>query len=185
MLQQRARFFEKFVHSPRMIGSVTPSSVFLVRAMLAPIPWHSIQTIVELGAGTGVMTRGIRRQLAPSGTALLFEQDAEMCSLLRQSYPEWIVEPTAERLAEALTSYGIQQVDCIVSGLPFANFTQYTRQEILANVLQALKPGGLFIAFQYSLQMKKQFCAHFDPISITFVPLNVPPAFVYVCRQRG
>lgn len=185
MIQQRVRFFGKFVQSPLVIGSVTPSSAHLVRALLAPIPWPSIQTIVELGAGTGVISQAIRRHLAPDATALLFEQDSAMRHRLQQCYPKWIVESSAEQLSQVVISRGIKQADCIVSGLPFAAFTQHTRQQILAEVLHTLKPGGLFIAFQYSLQMKQQFCTHFDRVTIQFVPFNVPPAFVYTCQQRA
>jgi len=50
-------------------------------------------------------------------------------------------------------------------------------------VYHSLKPGGLFIAFQYSQQMKKLLGEHFSIEKIEFVPLNIPPAFVYVCRK--
>jgi len=78
----------------------------------------------------------------------------------------------------------IEQLDCIFSGLPFFNFESELRKTLVAQIVQALKPGGLFIAFQYSLQMKKILSEHFIIETIPFVPLNIPPAFVYVCRKK-
>jgi phospholipid N-methyltransferase len=78
---------------------------------------------------------------------------------------------------------GLYQVDCILSGLPFTNFSQSLRDRILDGVLEALKPGGLFIAFQYSPHMKNQLSRRFAKVELSFVPLNIPPAFVYYCHK--
>ena len=78
----------------------------------------------------------------------------------------------------------IEQIDCILSGLPFFNFSQLIRDKLIEQIIMSLKPGGLFIAFQYSQQMKKQLSQHFDIEEILFVPMNVPPAFVYICRKK-
>lgn len=42
---------------------------------------------------------------------------------------------------------GIHEVDCILSGLPFANFPQTLRDDILEGVVDTLKPGGVFVGF--------------------------------------
>jgi phospholipid N-methyltransferase len=78
----------------------------------------------------------------------------------------------------------IEQLDCIINGLPFSNFPQAMRDKLIGQIVISLKNDGLFIAFQYSLQMKKQLSKHFEIEKITFVPMNVPPAFVYVCRKK-
>jgi len=77
------------------------------------------------------------------------------------------------------------QVDVIISGLPFAVLPQSLRDEILTGVYRALKPNGIFVTFQYSLQMKKQLVKLFDSVDLSFVPLNIPPAFVYRCQKNG
>ena len=78
----------------------------------------------------------------------------------------------------------IDRLDCILSGLPFFNFPQEVRDQLVDQVYRALRPGGVFIAFQYSRQMKRQLGELFEIEQIAFVPLNLPPAFVYVCRKR-
>ena len=58
------------------------------------------------------------------------------------------------------------------------------RDQLMDQIVTSLKPGGLFIAFQYSQQMKKQLSTLFDIEHVHYVPWNIPPAFVYVCRKR-
>jgi phospholipid N-methyltransferase len=52
---------------------------------------------------------------------------------------------------------------------------------LLSEIQQALKPGGWFVAYQYSLQMKELLELRFQTVK-TLVPLNLPPGFIYVCR---
>jgi len=184
VIQERVLFLGKFLQAPLKIGSVTPSSAWLVEALLAPIPWGT-STIVELGAGTGVITREILKRLPPGGRAFIFEQDAGLRAALQEAYPQFTVEAHAEQLYSVVTNAGIEQVDCVVSALPFTTLPEQTREVILADVLQVLKPGGLFIAFQYSLHMRERFCTRFDQVTLRYVPFNVPPAFVYCCRKAA
>ncbi len=103
---------------------------------------------------------------------------------LKIGYPEYFCHSNACQLVKNMTQDGISQLDCIISGLPFFNFTKEMRENLLNQIVEALKPGGIFIAFQYSLQMKKTFAEELIIEKIEFVPFNFPPAFVYVCRKR-
>ncbi|GAX89003.1 class I SAM-dependent methyltransferase [Effusibacillus lacus] len=180
---EAAYFFKKFMQSPKSIGSIVPSSSFLARAMLDPIPWDSLNAIVELGAGTGVLTRRVNDRKPHGCQALILEKDDDMRARLQARYPNLTVRSDAERIAEYLHELGLPAVDCILSGLPFTNFSTGQRKRILEEVMRSLRPGGLFVAFQYSLQMKNEFKQMFDSVDIQLVPFNLPPAFVSVCRK--
>jgi phospholipid N-methyltransferase len=179
----RAFFLYKFLQSPRTVGSITPSSKFLAEKMLAPIDWDNTRSVIELGAGTGIFTRFINEYKHPDCVGLVFECEPALRNQLQEAYPALHTFSNATEIKQALVDMNISQVDCIVSGLPFNNFDQELRDKILSEVMRALKPGGLFITFQYSLQMRKQLLHHFDAVDISFVPLNLPPAFVYTCRK--
>lgn len=178
-------FLRKFMGSPKEIGSVIPSSRYLSRSMVRAVPWHNVRKVAELGAGTGVITEAIARHVAPDTKVYVFEKDSGMRRQLRMDYPEFIHAANAVHLDLILGSDGQSQgqLDCILSGLPFYNFPQEFRNSLLEQIVSGLKPGGLFVAFQYSLQMKKQLSKHFVIEQIKFVPLNFPPAFVYICRK--
>jgi phospholipid N-methyltransferase len=179
----RLLFFHKFLHSPKTIGSITPSSSFLTKKMMEKIPWNQLDVIVELGAGTGVFTDYISQHKKASTKVVVIEKDSQLRSKLQDTYPTFFFGADAENLAQILKKLNIPQADCIISGLPFANFSPKLRAEIMQAVCQSLKPGGLFIAFQYSLQMKNMLKQHFRHVDICFVPLNIPPAFVYTCKE--
>lgn len=89
----------------------------------------------------------------------------------------------ALKLQEYMSKAGIGKADAIISGLPFANFPAELRTGILDEVQSALAPGGLFITFQYSLQLKAELQTRFQRVETTFTPLNIPPAFIYTCRD--
>lgn len=183
-MQEKLLFLYKFLRSPRQIGSVTPSSKFLAQKMMEPVPWNKTQSIAELGAGTGAITQYIQAAKSRSTKVLLFEKDPYMRKELEQQYPEFSSYSDCHNLQLNVRREAIEQLDCIISGLPFANFSQAMRDKLMEQILISLKDDGLFIAFQYSLQMRAQLSQYFEIKKITFVPLNVPPAFVYVCRKK-
>ncbi|MED0678125.1 methyltransferase domain-containing protein [Aneurinibacillus thermoaerophilus] len=177
-------FLYKFLSSPRSIGSVTPSSRFLARAMIKPIDFANAKAIAELGAGTGIFTEYLRENKRNDCKLVVFEKDDNMRNRLQNMYPDLSYYNNASDIYNVMRKLKIQNFDYILSGLPFANFPQELRDAIMDGVEKALKPGGLFIAFQYSQQMKRQLHKRFEQVDIDFVPLNIPPAFVYCCRKR-
>lgn len=181
-IARRLHFLSRFFSSPRKIGSITPSSRFLVNALLEAVPWYEINTIVELGAGTGVVTREIERRKFENCSAVIFEKDPYLRNQLKEENPERMICVDALKLREELTILETQRVECIVSSLPFANFTPDERYAMLQQIRSILSPHHPFIAYQYSLQMKPLLNGFFQYVDVHFVPFNLPPAFVYICR---
>jgi phospholipid N-methyltransferase len=151
--------------------------------MVSSIPWHSVKAVAELGAGTGAITKAISRSVRPGTEVYLFEKDAKMRKRLIQRYPGFKCAANVANMMRILEENGESRLDCMISGLPFYNFPQLLRDRLMEQIMGALKPDGLFVAFQYSLQMRKQMSKLFAIEKIKFVPLNFPPAFVYVCRK--
>ncbi|RKN71896.1 class I SAM-dependent methyltransferase [Paenibacillus ginsengarvi] len=185
-IREKFLFLYKFIRSPKQVGSITPSSPFLAKTMVGQVPWHRVNAVAELGAGTGAITKFIAAARQKPTKVLLFEKDASLREALSAAYPEFGCYADASSIDMALKKEGLGegQLDCILSGLPFFNFPQQLRDKLMEQIARSLKPGGLFIAFQYSQQMKKQLDRQFELEHVRFVPLNMPPAFVYVCRKR-
>lgn len=176
-------FFHKFLQSPRQVGSIVPSSAFLTRRMMRAVDWSRIDAVAELGAGTGVFTKAIQDAVRPGTRVFVFEKDDAMRRRLVARYPSFACLPDACQLPAAVRSAGLETVDCVISGLPFANFTPALRERLLEGIETSLRPGGVLVAFQYSLQMKPLLIKRFASVRITYTPLNLPPAFVYVCTK--
>jgi phospholipid N-methyltransferase len=182
-VQEKILFLYKFLRAPKQIGSVTPSSKVLSRKMVDSINWDQVKNVAELGAGTGSITKYIRSAKQSQTKVILFEKDPYLRGELKKNYTDFPCYTDACQLQNALMIEEMEQLDCILSGLPFFNFPQPIQNRIMHQIFDSLKPGGLFIAFQYSQQMKYQFNQLFET-DVKFVLLNVPPAFVYICRKK-
>lgn len=178
------RFLKKFLNSPASIGSIVPSSPVLVASMMAAVDWEQSRVIVELGAGTGVVTRAINSRRGEDSVFITFEKDVQMGQDLHRRFPDVVVAADAFHLPEELQRLGVAKADCIVSCLPFANFNRIERSRLLGIIYDTLRPGGKLIAFQYSLQLQDQLEAIYEDVDCRFVMMNIPPAFVYVCRKK-
>lgn len=183
MVNERALFLREFVESPRKIGSVTPSSKYLTNKMLKKLPWNKIESIVELGAGTGVFTQYIIDHKQAGCKVVAVEQDKVLYERLMMNHPSLLMGREAENLVYILYKHKMGNVDCIVCGIPFANLAKDDRERIISAASGSLKRGGTFVMFQYSLQMRSMLKRYFSEVHIGLELRNFPPAFVYVCKK--
>ncbi|MEK8131862.1 rRNA adenine N-6-methyltransferase family protein [Paenibacillus filicis] len=184
-VQDKLLFLQKFIQSPKQIGSVIPSSRHLALRMLDAVDFKQDLHIAELGSGTGAITQHLNRITTPGSQVFLFEKDPQLRADLAKHYPGYHPCAEATGLRSAIQERGVDQLDCIISGLPYFNFPQHLRDALMEQISVSLKPNGQFIAFQYSLQMKEQFSRYLEVEAIQWTWMNVPPAFVYICRKRG
>lgn len=176
-------FFRRFIAEPGRVGSIIPSSRFLCERMLSRINWAATDVILELGPGTGVFTQRIHQCIRPGTRYMLVERDAQFRAMLQSRFPDIPIREEATRLRHYLEELNLGKADVIVSGLPFANFPEQLRKDILDEVQSVLAPGGLFITFQYSLQLQAELHSRFSWVETDFTLLNIPPAFIYTCRN--
>lgn len=180
---QNFHYLRRFVAAPAQIGSIAPSSKALTRAMVRYVDWGRADTIVELGAGTGVFTRAIDSERRRDSRFFVFEKESGLQSDLRRQFPDAEVHADAFQLRETLDAAELAGADCILSGLPFANFPPALRSALIDDVYRCLNPGGMFIAFQYSLQLRRELKRRFRALDLDVVFRNMPPAVVYRCRS--
>ncbi len=178
------RFLKKFFNSPASIGSIVPSSPILVASIMAAVEWEQAKVIVELGAGTGVVTRAINSRRRHGSIFIGFEKDEQMLHDVKRRCPDVIMRADAFHLQAELLNLGYSRADCIISCLPFANFDRRQKAQLLDSIYNALRPGGMFIAFQYSLQLQAQLESVYEEVECQFVMRNIPPAFVYICHKK-
>ncbi|WP_028592200.1 class I SAM-dependent methyltransferase [Paenibacillus massiliensis] len=176
-------FLKGFLSNPTRVGGVLPSSRYLAMRVVQSVPWNEVRTVAELGAGTGAITRFIREQVSPSTKVLLFERDRNMRDHLKSQFPGFSFHSNASYLIKKMNEEQIGQLDCIICGLPLFNLSNDMRGKLLQQMIAALKPGGMIVSYHYTPYMKKRWVKHLEIEKIEFVPCNLPPAFVYVCRK--
>jgi phospholipid N-methyltransferase len=182
-VQNSKLFFSSFLKNPRVTGSIVQSSQILAEKMLEKIDFQKANCIVELGGGAGIITKKILKKMPQNCALLCFEINEVLVKKLENiKDPRLVViNDSAEKIDVYLKKYGFQKADCIVSGLPLASLPPRTSRNILKNIYTYLPTGGQYIQFQYSLISLRQIKYLFSSVAISFVFLNFPPAFVYVC----
>ena len=180
-----------FLTQGKRIASFAPSSRFMARKILDGIDWATARTIVELGAGTGPITAEMVKRAHPDARLVVIELDPTLCGRLRDRFrgnPNVdVVLGDATRFGELLAERGIPKVDHVLSGLPLPSFPAVARDSILETAARTLTPDGTFRQLTVMpLIYYKLYRRYFDAVRFRFVPFNLPPGGVYVCRgYRG
>lgn len=193
VLSDYRAFLARAVRKPSVVGAVAPSSAGLAAELATIVPTSGTPTVVELGPGTGASSGVIADRLPSGARHLAIELDTGMVEHLRQTVP-WleVVQGDAANLGTLLQEAGVDSVDAVVSGLPWALFPGEVQSGILREVGRLLVPGGAFTTFAYvhalGMTNARLFRARlgqaFDEVVTTrTIWRNVPPARTYVCRR--
>jgi phosphatidylethanolamine/phosphatidyl-N-methylethanolamine N-methyltransferase len=166
----------------RTTGALAPSGKALARAMVTAMgQLQPGQVIVELGPGTGVFTREIRKRY-PTHPVVAIEFNEQFVKTLRQRMSDvHIVQGCASQTVGHLNALGFEkhQVGAVISGLPLLSLPRELSNSIFAAIADVLEPGRRYVQFTYSKRMWKKFQPpgfRFDQSRMVW--LNVPPAVV-------
>jgi len=187
------KFAKEFITSPINTGALVPSSDRLAELICESADLKNCSSIVELGPGTGVFTKKILESINKDATFFCIERNHKFVEITRKKCPEInIFEDNAANIEKYVKQLGLEHVDTIVCGLPWANFSVELQNSIMKAVLSSLKPGGTFVTFAYlhgrymptGIQFKKLLEKHFSKVESTdLLWLNIPPAFVYKAKK--
>ena len=180
-------FLKRWLRRPFAMGAVVPSGRLLAEAMaettkavLAGRPGH----VVELGAGTGEVTKALLAAgLAPERLALV-ERDPELARFLRGHFPgPRIIEGDAARLPRLLADHEVTPVAAVVSSLPLLSLPAGIVQSIVGGVFEALPRGAALVQFTYGptppVPRAVRERLHLDGAHGKRIWRNVPPAVVW------
>jgi phosphatidylethanolamine/phosphatidyl-N-methylethanolamine N-methyltransferase len=176
-----ALFFGLWLQKPLQIAAVTPSSARLAGVMARLVDLRRPGPVLELGAGTGSMTRGLLRAGCQADRLIALEREPRLAATLRRSFPGvTTIAGDATALADHFTRHGIEQLCAVVSSLPIKWFPLAAQRAVIEPCLARLGPDGRF------LQMTNAFAS---PISIrplgiagarvAHVWRNLPPAQIW------
>lgn len=185
-MKDRILFFSTFIKNPKEIGSVTPSSRFLTNKILGSIDFKNAKYIAEYGAGTGRITIELLNRSGKDAKILCFEVNKKFCRHLREKIKDdrlIIINDSAKNVKKHLKKLGIGSLDYVISGLPLSSLDLSEKCIIMEETKNTLKDSGKFIIYQFLNNFKKILHSYFPNISMKFVPLNIPPCFVYVCGK--
>lgn len=171
----------------KTVGTISFSSKFLVQKIIKPIDFEQANCIVELGAGNGCITKALLSKMQTNSKLLSFEVNDAFIEMLQPIVDSrlHLIHDSAEKMGVYLAKNGEEQADFIVSSVPLLVLPKQISQRILEQVSQYLKPNGLFIQLSYSAFTHNKFKDKFASVKRKFTPLNLPPAFVFVCQKEA
>jgi phosphatidylethanolamine/phosphatidyl-N-methylethanolamine N-methyltransferase len=176
--------FKLWLKNPRKIGAVAVSSAELAGAMARQVP-RGPGYVVELGGGTGSVTKALLKAGTQSDKLIVLERDPTLHKLLQERYPGVrVLLGDAAKLQPLLKREGIDHVKAIVSSLPLVSMKRTLQDRITAQVFNVLEPGAPLIQFTYSLFSpipRRRFGVHGEVGDR--VLQNLPPASVWVYRK--
>ncbi len=186
LVEERELFFKQWLRSPRSMGSIIPSSRALARAVARETVWRPGAFVVELGGGTGAITRGLLEAGIPPEHLLVVELDRPLYEYLRDTFRECrVVQGDATRLDEILTRQGIARVSTVVSGLPMVNMPKDFKRAVIDQAFRAVGPDGVVLQYSYSPVCPIPAAELGVEARIArWVPWNVPPAAVWRYTRR-
>lgn len=181
-------FAKNFLQHPKMLGSLIPSSRFLVERLLKKVDWERARTIVEYGPGVGTITGNILDRMKPNTRLVVFEMNEDFVRYLNRTFPDprlHVVHGSAENVQRELERLKLDGADYIISGIPFTTMPEDLRDEIMRESRAALNPGGAVLVYQFTRAVLPYLRSHFPKVYQDFEPLNILPARLFYCTREA
>jgi phospholipid N-methyltransferase len=186
--RQLLLFASNFLKHPRMLGSLIPSSRFLIEEVLQAVDWANARVIVEYGPGVGTFTAELLRRMRPDASLIAIETNTDFVRYLRSSMHDprlQIVQESALRTDKVLRDLGHVKADYVISGVPLGSMPPELRRGILNTTHSVLDPRGRFLVYQFTTRVLPDLQRIFRLVERRFEPLNILPAQVFFCQPRS
>lgn len=174
-------FFRRWLANPMKVGAILPSSPALARLVARQVRPAADQCVVELGPGTGPVTKALLANGVAADRLFVVEIDAALCTYLRAEFPNvTVIQGDARNLKALLPPEWIGRAACVVSGIPMLPLPVDVQRALARAAFDVMVPGGEIVQYTYSPA---------SPIKTKLLGLtgrrkgvamlNVPPAWVW------
>ena len=187
-LSMSVLFFKRFLKRPLQIASIVPSSRALVERVASKIDFERARVIAEYGPGEGVHSRELCQRMRPDTQLLLFELDSAFSRDLARQFASdrrvHVINANAATIRTELARRRIAHCDYIISGIPFSILELEKKRDLLRQTHDALGPGGEFIIYQVTNELR-QHATEFARAESEYFLQNIPPMFITVFGKDG
>ncbi|TWF53020.1 phospholipid N-methyltransferase PmtA [Neorhizobium alkalisoli] len=179
---EEIRFFKGWMDGPKRVGAICPTSSITAKRMASVIDPSSGLPVLELGPGTGIITKAILEQgIAPEKlTSIEFSTD--FYQHLVRTYPGVnFINGDAFDLDRTLAGMDGVIFDSVVSAIPLLSFPMERRIALLESALSRIPAGRPFMQITYGpvspiiANPDRYRIKHYD-----FVMRNIPPAQLWI-----
>lgn len=179
------RFFRGWLDKPKAVGAIMPTSSITARRMASVVDPASGLPVLELGPGTGVITRAILERGVPPENLYCIEYSEAFVEYLRREFPKVnIIQGDAFDLDKTLGEFSGLTFDSVVSGVPLLNFPVARRIAYIESILDRLPEGRPIVQLTYGpLSPVPPRRGKYNISHLDFVFRNVPPTQLWVYRR--
>ena len=181
------KFFKGWIDRPRTVGSIVPTSSVTARRMASIIDTKSGLPVLEVGPGTGVITKAILGRGVKPSDLYVVEYSSDFVGHLRRNYPDInVIEGDGFNLDQTLGDKHDMEYDCVVSGVPLLNFPVQRRVAYLENLLKRIPHGRPVVQLTYGPKspippgLGDYTVEHFH-----FILRNIPPTRLWLYRRAA
>ncbi len=173
-------FFKRWLANPRQMGSVIPSSPTLCRRIASLVQRKPDEVVLEIGAGTGVVSRALLAAGVPPEKLLVVEIVPEMAEHLRRILPGvTVLNGDAFRASELVPARFHGKIGTVVCGIPLVLLTQAQQRDFVAAV-ESVAPGKGFLSYTYLLTSPLPYKAlRLKAERMVWTMWNFPPASIW------
>lgn len=175
-----ALFLRRWLANPLQMGSVVPSSPALCRRVAGQVRRAPDEWVVELGAGTGAVSRALLGAGLPPERITVVEIVPDMADHLRATLPGVdVIGGDARALPDLLPGNRHGQVGTVICGIPLV-LLPLAEQRRFINAMAAVAPGRGFLHYSYCATSPLPARKHgLVAKREAWTPLNLPPASVW------
>jgi phosphatidylethanolamine/phosphatidyl-N-methylethanolamine N-methyltransferase len=150
-MNENIQFLQAFLKNPLKVGAITPSSPELALKMLEAIAPDEKNVVLELGVGTGAITKFLQNRIPNQQSYLGIELDRDLVKSLNRNFPELkIVRGNACETFSIHQKSGLGKVGYIICCLPFVSLPNEVGEKILSEIDKFMRAGCTFRTFQYA-----------------------------------
>jgi phospholipid N-methyltransferase len=182
--RQLLLFARNFVRYPKLLGSVIPSSRFLVKHVLSLVDWERARVVVEYGPGVGTITQEILKRIRPDATLVAIELNPCFVEFLQNEIDDprlRVVYGSATDVRRILDDLNLPQADYVISGIPFTLLPDRVRRVVTRETHQVLHPEGAFVVYQFTRTVLRYVEPTFASVQQDFNLFNILPARIFYC----
>lgn len=183
---EEIRFFKGWIDKPKRVGAILPTSSITARRMASVINPQSGLPVLELGPGTGIITKAILERGITPEKLVAIEFSTQFYQHLVDNFPGVnFLNGDAFDLETTLgETWKDQQFDCVVSAIPLLSFPMYRRVQLIQKLLDRLPPGRPVIQITYGpVSPVIAWPDHYHIEHFEFVVRNIPPAQLWIYRK--
>ena len=175
-----AMFFRRWLANPLQMGSVVPSSAALCQQIVKHARRVADEAVLELGAGTGVVSRALLDGGVPPERLIVVEIVPEMVDHLRSTLPGvLVIEGDARKLPSLLPPSWHGRISSVICGIPLVLLPLGEQRRIIT-AIEAVAPGRGFLLYSYCATSPLPWRKHaLTARREAWTPLNFPPASVW------